>query len=299
MVLFGGIVNRNSINITIRNIPVTRLCGNHKRIVLTITRIYDSALTPELLTNISKKAVTGQLDGNLEIFVRVERVKLTYDIELPRFFKCQCEGNSTGDCQLVTSYFGQQASYQHFIKDMLYYRDYSVRAHFCNEFGCGEPSDHLAVKTASYFPSCPPINVHHVQVEVERGKNSNVSSSEKRVTTYRNVFDIDPNNGGVGKLRFAWNNVPWNCSNGVIMNFNATLLRSRTGATVRSRTITNGVAMFKDLENYEEYCFVVAGSTDHGMGPFSDKVCWYTDESGKISLCLLVRNWNILIRAFL
>ena len=112
-----------------------------------------------------------------------------------------------------------------------------------------------------YVPSCPPPNL--------RVENTTSTS-----------------------ITFVWDEVPYKCSNGIIVDFDVNLTRLRNNSVVERRiSLTNNEYgadanftarrfVFRNLGKFEKYCGMVRGGTKVDVGPFSEKVCVYTDQDG-------------------
>lgn len=219
-----------------------QFCGKNKYIVITAAKLINADPIDRSLKNISTSIFSGELDVDESLKMYKEPFEYATELNDSRSINCSSP--------LISDYLNQaNTSSNYTLKNLTYFSNYSIIVHLCNQIGCGDPSDGILMKTDEYIPSCSPSNL-------------TVSGTTTTSLTYR------------------WLKTPPKCSHGIIYGYNISFQRMRYDNVVYNFTTSESFT-FVGLAIYEEYCVNVSAVTRVGIGPYSERVCRYTDEGGK------------------
>ena len=228
----------NSVNISIDVSPPAHLCWESKYVITIALRMNGMPTTENWRTLSSMIIGEADLSGKNKTY-QIVRTNLSYGYK-----------NETSCSNYAKNQFLKQGvSLNVTFDDLIYFSNYSIMTHLCNNIGCGDASNPVMIQTKEYLPTCPPSDIRY--------QNTTLAS-----------------------LVLTWNELPLNCANSIIMGFNILLMRMRYQTTNQSYTILKTIE-FKDLAIYELYCANISASTRIGNGPSSKPICRYTNENSK------------------
>ena len=195
-------------------------------------------------------AVPTEYDG---VKTFIENITFTYDLENYTTISNICNK------EMVERYMLQfyNKTMKIVVNNLHHYTNYSMTFQACNEKGCGTFSKEIIFKTDEYVPTCSPSNI----------VLQNTSSTS---------------------LVATWSKLTRECSHGIILGYNMTLRRTRTGELIKKSVDTAMAAVYDNLDEYEFACIRIGGYTNKGLGNVSGEVCAHTAEDGKLSLI----NWE-------
>ena len=172
-------------------------------------------------------------------------IKFTYELENYAFRSEKC------DEEMVARYMFQfNKTMKIEVKNLHHYTNYSMKFKACNGKGCATSSEEIIFMTDEYVPTCSPSNI----------VLQNTSSTSLVVT---------------------WSKLTRECSHGIILGYNMTLRRTRTGELIKKSVDTGMTAVYDNLDEYEFTCIRIGGYTSKGLGKVSGEVCAHTAEDGK------------------
>ena len=198
----------------------------------------------------SMKYVVINVNSSVPNRTKVFRKDVQFGNDIERFSNksSYCEPQEYQDYMLQLS----RKSVKIPIHNLEHFTDYKMTLKACNEKGCGINSHgRITFKTDEFVPDCSPPNVIL----------QNISST---------------------LLVAQWDRIPSVCSNGIVIGYNLTLRRTKTGDTIK-KTVTSFIesVLFEDLGKYEYFCVKIAGVTSKGAGKYSEDICTRTSEDGK------------------